>query len=178
MSCHDRGRAGEDNVAWELRAVSYPPNQDSCLTCHGADGKIKPSAEQVARAEPQGHAPHAHPPRHDSAASPYAMHDVPPRIAGMSTHERHGEQIYQKNCAFCHAADGSGRNWIGAFLEPHPRDLTNARAMAGMTRERLHAAIRDGVPGSSMPAWKSVLEEQDIQALTAYIRRAFNPFPR
>lgn len=178
VSCHDRGRAGEDNVAWELRAVSYPPNQDSCLTCHGADGKIKPSAEQVARAEPQGHAPHAHPPRHDSAASPYAMHDVPPRIAGMSTHERHGEQIYQKNCAFCHAADGSGRNWIGAFLEPHPRDLTNARAMAGMTRERLHAAIRDGVPGSSMPAWKSVLEEQDIQALTAYIRRAFNPFPR
>ena len=181
VSCHDRGRAGQDGVAWELRAVSYPPNQDSCLTCHGADGKIKPSAEQVANTAPDRsviRTRHAYPSMHAGTANPYAIHDVPPRIAGLSAHERKGEQVYQKNCAFCHAADGTGRNWIGAFLEPHPRNLTDARAMAGMTREKLHAAIRDGVPGSSMPAWKSVLDEQDIQALTAYINRAFMPSPR
>ncbi len=176
VTCHDRGRAGEDRVAWELRAVSYPANQDSCLTCHGADGKIKPSAKQVARTTLSGtlsNAAHAHPPRHANASSPYAKHDVPLRIAGLNAQERRGEGIYQKNCAFCHAADGTGRNWIGAFLEPHPRDFTDARTMAEMTREKLVAAIRDGVPGGSMPAWKSVLEEQDIQAVTAYVGRAF-----
>jgi cytochrome c oxidase cbb3-type subunit 3 len=180
VSCHDRGRAGEDGVSWELRAVSYPPNEDSCLTCHGADGRIKPSAKQMLSKVPEPDAtvaPHARRPKHADATNPYAMHDVVPRIAGLSADERKGEQLYQKNCAFCHAADGTGRNWIGAFLQPHPRDLTDPRAMVKMTRERLYATIREGVPGTSMPAWKSVLEEQDIEMLAAYISRAFYPIP-
>ena len=178
VSCHDRGRVSEDRIAWELRAVSYPPNQDSCLTCHGADGRIKPSAEQVAHTPQQAPIAVDHARQHPGSPSPYARHDIPPQIAGLTPQERTGEQRYQKNCAFCHAADGTGRNWIGAFLEPHPRDFTDARAMAGMTDEKLLTAIREGVAGSSMPAWKAVLAEDDIQAVAAYIRRAFYPGPR
>jgi cytochrome c oxidase cbb3-type subunit 3 len=178
VSCHDRGRAGKDSVTWELRAVSYPPNQDSCLTCHGADGQLKPSVQHIA------HPPHrvlkssTHPEKHAPSASPYAMHDVPPRVSGLNPLERQGESIYQKNCAFCHAADGTGKNWIGAFLEPHPRDLTDARAMAGMTREKLLSTIREGVAGTSMPAWKSVFEDRDIHAVAAYISRVFHTVSR
>jgi cytochrome c oxidase cbb3-type subunit 3 len=178
VSCHDRGRAGKDSVTWELRAVSYPPNQDSCLTCHGAGGELKPSARHIA------HAPHpvlkssTHPEKHVPSASPYAIHDVPPNVSGLSPQERQGENIFKKNCAFCHAADGTGKNWIGAFLEPHPRDLTDARAMAGMTREKLVATIRDGVAGTSMPAWKSVFEDRDIHAVVAYISRVFHTVSR
>jgi cytochrome c oxidase cbb3-type subunit 3 len=102
------------------------------------------------------------------------VHDVSPSVAGLNAQERHGEIVYQKNCAFCHAADGTGRNWSGAFLEPHPRDLTDPKAMAGMTREKLVSAIRDGAPGTSMPAWKSVLEDKDIVAVAAYVHRVFH----
>ncbi len=47
--------------------------------------------------------------------------------------------------------------------------------MAGMTRARLAGVIREGLPGTSMPAWKSVLSDADIDALTHYIGRAFHP---
>lgn len=177
VSCHDRGRATEEPVAWELRAVSYPRNQDSCSTCHSAGGQIRPSAKQLLAPHDDPGTPE-HPQRLDNVASPHAAHDKPPQIAALTPQERHGEGIYQKNCAFCHAADGTGRNWIGAFLEPHPRDLTDARVMAVLVGDKLLRAIREGVPGSSMPAWQSVLPEQDIAAIAAYVSRAFYPGTR
>lgn len=175
VSCHDRGRETEERVAWELRAVSYPPNQDSCTTCHTADGQLRPSATHMANSPHGAAKPERHHQRHAADPSPYGVHDTPPRVAGLSDIERHGETLYQKNCAFCHAADGTGRNWIGAFLEPHPRDFTDREAMAAMTPDKLVSAIRNGVPGTSMPAWKSVLNQKDIRAVAAYIQRAFSP---
>lgn len=173
VSCHDRGRAADDRVAWELRAVSYPRNQDSCSTCHSADGQLRPSASHMSTSAHGSSGPRLHPEDHASVKGPHAVHDVSPGVAGLNPQQRHGASIYQKNCAFCHAADGTGRNWIGAFLEPHPRDLTDPAAMAGMTPERLVSAIRDGAPGTSMPAWKSVLDDKDIAAVAAYILRVF-----
>lgn len=175
VSCHDRGRSSDDRVAWELRAVSYPPNQDSCSTCHGADGRLRPSAAHMANASPDAAGARPHPRLHAKLEGPHAVHDTPPRISGLTAQERLGENIYQKNCAFCHAADGTGRNWIGAFLQPHPRDLTDMQAMAGMSHDKLVAAIREGAPGTSMPAWRFVLGKAEIHAVAAYISRAFLP---
>jgi cytochrome c oxidase cbb3-type subunit 3 len=50
--------------------------------------------------------------------------------------------------------------------------------MAGMTREKLVSTIRDGVAGTSMPAWKSVFEDRDIHAVAAYISRVFHSVSR
>ncbi len=175
VSCHDRGRPSEDQVTWELRAVSYPPNQDSCSTCHGADGRLRASAEHMANASAGTTGARVHPQRHANSQSPHAVHDTPPRLSGLTAQQRMGEHLYQKNCAFCHAADGTGRNWIGAFLEPHPRDFTDAQAMAGMSHDKLVTAIREGAPRTSMPAWRFVLDNAEIQAVAAYISRAFHP---
>jgi cytochrome c oxidase cbb3-type subunit III len=78
----------------------------------------------------------------------------------------------------CHGADGTGKNWIGSFLEPHPRNLTNTAVMAGMSRRRLIGAIREGIPATSMPAWKSVLDDAEIRAIAAYMNRAFHPLAK
>ena len=59
-----------------------------------------------------------------SSASVYAKHDIVPRIAGLSPLEQRGERLFQDNCAFCHGADGTGKNWIGQFMQPKARDLT------------------------------------------------------
>ena len=149
VSCHDRGAPTEDDTVWSSRPLSFPRNNFSL----------------------------ANPPKIDAmtSASPYALHDIPPRINGLSARERRGERLFQNNCAFCHGADGTGQNWIGRFMEPPPRNLQDPAFMRLATRSSLAHAIREGLPSTSMPAWKSVLKEIDIQAIIAYINRAFHP---
>ena len=149
VSCHDRGRPVADPIVWEARPLSYPRNNYQ----PGTSG----------------------PPDAISSASPYGLHDIPPKLASLNAQERSGERLFQANCAFCHAADGTGKNWIGSFMEPHPRNLTDPQFMGGMTRARLRTVIRDGLPDTSMPAWGSVLEPREIDAVIAYISRAFHP---
>ena len=168
ISCHDRGRSTGEEMVWEMRALSYPPNIDACAGCH--------RYSQALHGRPVGEAHAAMTKEHYTVPrGPFEQHDKAPQVQGLSTTEQRGEQLFQKNCTFCHAADGSGRNWIGVFLEPHPRDLSDRAFIASRTRAQLRTTIRDGVAGTSMPAWKSVLPEQDIDAVVAYLARAFGP---
>jgi cytochrome c oxidase cbb3-type subunit 3 len=162
VSCHDRARVNNAEVVWESSPVSYPRNQ------YSPGDHAAPEAAASAGASSKSLDAM-------TSASPYLLHDRAPVLAGLSVTERRGEQLFQQNCAFCHAADGTARNWIGSFMQPHPRDLTSSRAMSGMTRTRLRAVIRDGLPGTSMPAWKSVLSEQQVEDVIAYVGRAFHP---
>lgn len=151
VSCHDRAKVNNEGAPWDSRALSYPR---------------------------MGFQPGDWPPKQVdgvASATPYHLHDKPPGIPGLNAQEKRGETLYQQNCAFCHAADGTARNWIGTFLEPHPRDLTSPQFMSTVNRERLAGVIKEGLPGTSMPAWKSVLSDADIQALISYISKAFHP---
>lgn len=147
VSCHDRGAYVEEDVNWDARPLSYPRNNYS------------PAAPQIDAM---------------TSASPYAKHDMPKKIRGLTAQQRRGERLFQGNCAFCHGADGTGKNWIGSFLEPHPRNLTDTAVMSAMTRTRLIGAIREGIPDTSMPAWKAVLSDTEIGAIAAYVDRAFH----
>jgi len=163
VSCHDRARVNNPDVVWEPRPVSYPRNQYS----PGDHAPPEMTASKGAASKSSLDAM--------TSASPYLLHDRVPVLAGLSASERRGEQLFQQNCAFCHAADGTARNWIGSFMQPHPRDLTSPKAMSGMTRTRLRTVIHEGLPGTSMPAWKSVLSEQQVEDVIAYVGRAFHP---
>ena len=147
VSCHDRAHVADEGPAWQARPLSYPrmgfvPGQPNT-----------PPVDAV------------------SSASVYAKHEVAPRVAGLSAHERRGEKLFQANCAFCHGADGTGKNWIGQFMEPKARDLT-AYGPDTMPAQRLRQVIRDGLPETSMPAWRSILEPAEIDAVAAYVQRA------
>lgn len=150
ISCHDRSRVSDSTITWEPIAISYPRGGFKA-----GDSLLSPDAR--------------------SGASPFSRHDIPPSVPDLTPSERMGEQLFQANCAFCHAADGSGKNWIGTFLEPHPRDLTDPEFMADMTRAQLTQIIREGLSGTSMPAWKSVLSDAQIDAVVKYIHRAIHP---
>ncbi|MBF0610677.1 MAG: cytochrome c [Magnetococcales bacterium] len=146
ISCHDRSRVKEEGLVWEEQAVSYPRLHYSHRNPDALTG-----------------------------ATPYAVHDVKPVIANLTPEEQKGETLFQQNCAFCHGADGTGKNWIGTFLEPHPRNLTDPAFMSHLTEGQLKHTIRVGIPETSMPAWGSVLSEADIQAVVRYIGKAFHP---
>lgn len=156
VTCHDRGgHAVGAGAAWEATPLSYPRNDYSNTTPASAPAKLDAMA----------------------SASPYLLHEIPPKVADMTALERRGEKLFQGNCAFCHGADGTGKNWIGSFLEPHPRNLRDPAFMETMTRTRLSKTIREGLPGTSMPAWKSILATDEITAIVAYVSRAFHPLP-
>ena len=151
VTCHDRGRVEDEGMIWDPRAISYPRG-----------GYSHREGERPTKLDAE------------TSATPYARHDVKPEIVKLTEKERRGEQLFQTNCAFCHAADGTGKNWIGSFLESHPRDLTDSANMADMTRERLRGVIRDGLPGTTMSAWKSVLSDEEIESVVSYIDKAFH----
>jgi cytochrome c oxidase cbb3-type subunit 3 len=182
ITCHDHGKVNDPGKVWESRPVSFPRDA-YCISCH----QDVPRSEPNGVGHPQRPATHTFSQRDGTVPvrSPdrpeaqiganYTVHDKAPVLVNASALELRGEQLFQKNCAFCHANDGTSKGWIGSFLEPHPRDLTSAEEMKGMTRQRLLNSIREGLPNTSMPAWKSVLSDPEIDAVAAYIARAFHP---
>ncbi len=146
ITCHDRARVADEGEIWRKQSVSYPRNHYS---------HTEPDAI--------------------SAASVFASHDRSPSGARLSPAATRGRALWLQNCAFCHAADGSGENWIGSFLESPPRDLTDVKFMRGMSRDLLHERIRDGLANTSMPAWRNVLGDEEIEQIIVYIDEAFHP---
>ena len=151
VSCHDQPNTGPgEKNEWELRAVSFPRDHFS---------HREPNTDLI------------------SGASPYAQHDIPPDPTGLSDRALTGRRLYQENCAFCHAADGTGRNWIGSFLEPRPRDFTDPEFRLLQDDNAMEQRILHGIPDTSMPAWKDVLAPAEIAAIIAYIRETFQAGP-
>lgn len=170
VSCHDRGRVVAEGKPWELRGVSYPPGnytgEEDAEHDEAAAGGTAAVAAKKSETE--------HGSDGESATiAPYELHDVPPKLLRPSALVQRGERLYQGNCAFCHAADGTGRNWIGSFLEPHPPDFTAPELAGRLTRQRVATITRDGMPGTSMSAWKQVLSPPEIEAISAYVADVF-----
>ncbi|MGH7411275.1 MAG: c-type cytochrome, partial [Candidatus Methylomirabilis sp.] len=87
-----------------------------------------------------------------------------------------GKQVYEKRCAFCHGVDGKGGGAAAPFLEPRPRDFTRGlykirSTPSGMlpTDGDLFTTITEGMPGTSMPAWKK-LPERERRSVVQYIK--------
>lgn len=154
ISCHSRNAGQDSKIVWEARPLSYPRNHYAFKVASSADAR---SVDGM------------------TSASPYLLHEIPPKVGKLSPVEHLGKKIFENNCAFCHGADGSGKNWIGSFIEPHPRNLRDPEFMRKMTQTRLKEVIREGLPETSMPAWKSVLSPKEVDALVAYISKAFYP---
>lgn len=143
--------------------------REGCITCHlapavGDGGVEQPDAGEHEEQEEYG--------EYEEYDGGQDNSDRSPPLTGLTSAEQRGETLYLQNCSYCHAADGTGRNAIGRFLEPHPPDFADP-VLRQMTQDALVQAIINGKPASSMPAFKAVLGEDDAAAVAAYLRRAF-----
>ena len=55
-------------------------------------------------------------------------------------------------------------------MEPHARDLTNTN-ITHRDDELLKQIIRDGLSETSMPAWRHVLNYDQIDDIISYLKR-------
>jgi len=55
-------------------------------------------------------------------------------------------------------------------MQPHARDLTN-HEITKRQEQQLLQLIRNGLPNTSMPAWKHVLNDEQIKDIIRYLKR-------
>ncbi|MCP3691645.1 MAG: cytochrome c, partial [Planctomycetaceae bacterium] len=83
--------------------------------------------------------------------------------------------LYRRHCAHCHGITGDGMGPTAEFLNPYPRDYrmgkfkfksttTNARP----TDDDLHRLLKHGVPGTAMPSFR-VLPQNQQDSLVQYV---------
>ena len=89
-----------------------------------------------------------------------------------------GTAIYKALCLRCHGEKGDGQGPIAEHLDPYPRDLTKSGFMNSKPEARLIASIRNGVAGTSMPAWGKLLSEAQAKAVLDHIQVTFTKEPR
>jgi mono/diheme cytochrome c family protein len=85
--------------------------------------------------------------------------------------------LYARHCAACHGETGDGRGPASRHLFPRPRDLRNDRSALVSTlntvptQADLEKVLADGMPGSSMPAFRSTLTESQRSILAQEVVR-------
>jgi cytochrome c oxidase cbb3-type subunit III len=71
-----------------------------------------------------------------------------------------GKETFTANCAPCHGSNGEGK--IGP-------NLTDKFWLHGGKPEQIYATILNGAPEKGMPAWGSILGEQKVRQLAAFV---------
>ncbi len=94
-----------------------------------------------------------------------------------------GKALYLDKCAHCHGVEGAGDGSAAENLLPRPRDFTSGLYKIRSTEsgnlptdQDLFDVISNGMPGSSMPAWEELLNEDDRWSLVAQIKTYFEDF--
>jgi len=97
---------------------------------------------------------------------------------------KHGKEIFVRNCAVCHGDKGNTAVWARSGLNPPPRDFTTDEARRILTRDRMIHSVTNGRPGTGMMSFTSKLTAKDIESVVDYVREAFmhmdknnNPLP-
>ena len=88
-----------------------------------------------------------------------------------------GKAVYDKWCAGCHGTTGAGDGPAAEYMLPRPRDFTKGiyqiRTTASgelPTDADLLRVVSDGMPGTTMPEWRSKLTESERTSVVAYIK--------
>jgi cytochrome c553 len=85
-----------------------------------------------------------------------------------------GEELYMDDakpvaCVKCHGKEGDGMGPMANMFNPAPRNFTCAEGMNVIEDGQLFWIIKHGSPGTSMPAFDK-LEDEQIWQLVAYLR--------
>ena len=86
-----------------------------------------------------------------------------------------GEGTFKMYCVACHGETGKGDGMAASALNPKPKNLADAEAMAKISDHEIFVVIRDGGPAAGlspmMSGWKMILgDDQNVHDVAAYVR--------
>ena len=84
-----------------------------------------------------------------------------------------GRAFYEDNCAECHGKNGDGQGPRAYFMVHKPAEFLSNGARGKLSRAHLYAAISEGVLGTTMPAWQTVLSPQQIADVSEHVYQNF-----
>ncbi len=102
---------------------------------------------------------------------PYANMNNPLPLTVETLEE--GKAIYTRECWVCHGDAGSAEGVYREGLMPIPANFSNLADYADFTDADYFWRISEGVPWSSMPAWKIRYGEEDRWKLVHFLRVNF-----
>jgi mono/diheme cytochrome c family protein len=112
----------------------------------------------------------------------------PLRHAGdMAGHLELGAAVYVRNCVPCHGDLLDGQGHFATSFTPVPADFSSSGTIAQLTESYVFWRIAKGGPGlpaegtpwdSAMPAWETILEENEIWSVILYLYERTGNSPR
>src|SRR6185369_11087156 len=86
-------------------------------------------------------------------------------------HAADAKENWATHCASCHGKDGKGQTKAGRMAGV--KDQTDAQYQAGLTDDKMIAAVKDGLKEGTkekMKPFKDKLSDDEIKALVAHVR--------
>jgi mono/diheme cytochrome c family protein len=81
-----------------------------------------------------------------------------------------GRRLFAQDCAACHGETGQGNSLhASGAASQGPADFTNSYAMMGASPALLQGKMLRGGNGTGMPAWGTILTDQQTWQLVAYL---------
>jgi cytochrome c oxidase cbb3-type subunit 2 len=106
--------------------------------------------------------------------------DTGAHVNGMTGNAAAGKEFYRRWCVGCHGVEGNGEGENAPYVDPRPRDFTEAlfrwrSTPTGTlpTDEDLYNTITRGVVDTLMPTWRPLTPQTRVD-LIAYIK-TFSP---
>jgi len=92
----------------------------------------------------------------------------PDEQAVVSISRAQAQDVYLKNCAICHGEKGDGHGPRRGSLFRKPPDFRQPEWRRNRSLAEIRFVIRNGKPGSDMPAWKS-LDASEVSGVAEYV---------
>jgi mono/diheme cytochrome c family protein len=171
----EHGRPGTAMVGWKTQ---LSPTDIERLTDYVFTRFVQGQPAPAARAAISGARAHG---GREADTAPSAAPSTSAQVVNMTAglpnglkgDAKRGGAFYLANCATCHGARGDGAGPRAYFINPKPRNFTEAASRARLNRAALYAGISEGRLASEMPAWKQVATPQQIADVCEYVFQAF-----
>ncbi len=157
-ACH--GSQGEGGIATALKDSLLDENVLERTIARGIPGTVMPAFDQEEGGSLKRHQIQdlvTFIKNWESAMPPKPAPESQPTLSAKSAGE-----LYATSCAACHGANRGGMSGLGPALTPE--------SLAALSDAEILDAALNGVPGTMMPAFKSILSAEEIDALLQFIK--------
>ena len=101
--------------------------------------------------------------------------DVKSPLADTAKNQNEGAEHFQHHCQICHGLDGHATGVPFAQQMSPPVPDLSAKDIQDYTDGQLKWIIENGIGPSGMPAWKGILEDDEMWKIVTYIRHLPTP---